>query len=649
MNRSIIFITKAPHHFETIQEVLEELGKDYPVFLGKSPEECLEIAREQVKLGTKIIISTAYLQRMFMQELNVIAVSVRRSGYSFVSILNQMLQHTDKVAIISRNEGYDYGLAAEEARVIWPEQVFTYYYSNEADAVEMLPKLKTAGFSDIICPSQLGSAAESIGLHSMYIPLPKKDIREAIEHSEYQLRVYEHQTKNALLIGKILNIISEGVLVLDCQGIVTECNDLACKVLRISRAELIGQTCDSGNLAKFGLRQHLASAEEVYGSIVEINGEMLIYDVHALLVDSKLSTMVVTFNRTSQIQEAEQRIRHSFSKTGNMATKTFASIVGGSPSLTRVMKQAKRYAQFDAAVLISAPSGCGKELFAQSIHNASPRANGPFVVINCAALPESVLESLLFGYESGAFTGASKDGRPGLFEQAHGGTVFLDEVSEMPLSIQSRFLRVLQEKEVSRIGSSKSIPVNIRVLSATNRNMWELIRSKAFREDLYHRISTLLLDIPGLDERPEDIPILAQYYVNNRAKELNLGAVRLEEAALNFLSQQKFSGNVRQLNNVLERALVLSDSKILTVEDIQGAIYPNRGIPSPACDPIPQMESISNLHEKQKLSERASIEKALRECGYNRTKTAGALGISTTTLWRKMKAFGISEQLGGDR
>lgn len=636
MKEPIIFITKAYHHYETIRDVLQKHALNYPVYYGKDSESCLEIARELVEKGAKVLISTDYLCKIFMQELNVSVISIRRSGYSFVSRVAEELKTTDKIAILSRIGGYSFGIAAEEARLVNPEQVYTYEYSNENEVPRVLKRLKASGFKSVICPSWVGPLVSDYGMKYAYILLPEPDILEAIQHAEFQLRVNQRQALSENLISNVLNLSSEGIAAIDENGNILDVNDYACSLLGVHRNDLLEKHYSQTVLVVFDRHGELSRHDEVQRSILTLHDQMLVYDIRAVMIDESLKAHLITFNSAQQIKETERSIRLKEMKKGSVAAATFTSIIGGSTAITQAVKRAKKYASVNSTVLITAPSGCGKELFAQSIHNASPRAKGPFVVINCAALPESVLESLLFGYEPDTFTGGKKEGKAGLFELAHGGTVFLDEVSEMPLNIQSRFLRVLQEREVVRIGGNRSIPIDIRVLAATNRNMPELIADGRFREDLYHRISTLLLEIPPLSQRREDIPLLAQFFIYRRASELNLPISGISPDALELLSSMEFTGNVRELNNILERAMVLASDGILQRLDIQNALPQSQEVHK-----HPLHSDSFSLKMNRLLSEKDSIISALSQCNGNRTKAAGMLGISTATLWRKMKALGL--------
>lgn len=288
--------------------------------------------------------------------------------------------------------------------------------------------------------------------------------------------------------------------------------------------------------------------------------------------------------------------------------------------------------------LIQGETGTGKELFAQSIHNASGRKDKPFVAVNCAALPENLLESELFGYVEGAFTGARKGGKTGLFELAHEGTIFLDEISEMSMSIQARFLRVIQEKEVVRLGDDKIIPVNIRVIGATNRDLLRQVEEMKFREDLYYRLCVLTLEIPPLRMRKEDIHNLVDYFLVGKSKELNIKTKGIDHDAMARLLLYDWPGNIRQLENLVERCVVLSRDKEISIEVMDEAIS---GIPQLGREADHQYVEHENDGKKGVLKqiEKDTIMNVLEETGGNKTLAAEKLGISVTTLWRKLKTM----------
>lgn len=286
---------------------------------------------------------------------------------------------------------------------------------------------------------------------------------------------------------------------------------------------------------------------------------------------SQVTGVVATFQEVSQLQKFEQSIRQKLYDKGLTAKFQLHQIIGESPALRKAKDLARTYAATDSTVMITGASGTGKELFAQSIHNLSSRCNAPFVAVNCAALPENLLESELFGYEEGAFSGAKKGGKIGLVELAHLGTLFLDEIGEMPLSLQTRILRMIQEKEVMRLGGDKIIPVNVRILVATNQDLTQLVATRKFREDLYYRLNVLPLHLPPLRERPEDISWLVEHFIQEFATKRSI-IKNISAEALEVLKEYPWFGNVRELANVVERLVLLSPCPELKRQHVEDVI-----------------------------------------------------------------------------
>ncbi|WP_346353074.1 sigma-54 interaction domain-containing protein [Azotosporobacter soli] len=306
---------------------------------------------------------------------------------------------------------------------------------------------------------------------------------------------------------------------------------------------------------------------------------------------------------------------------GYSALFTFDQIIGNSAKIKSVVKLAKAYSRNNENVLIVGESGTGKELFAQSIHNHSKRAGAPFIALNCANFPNDLIDSELFGYEEGAFTGASKKGKMGKFEAADGGTLFLDEIGEMPIHLQAKLLRVIETLSISRIGSSKPVHVDVKIIAATNRDLEERIREGHFRKDLYYRLKVLYLDIPPLRERESDIILLADHFVKKLRQKIHSDVMGLDETAKRLLVEHTWPGNVRELENVITRALVICEGEYITE-----AVLKLAGLQQPCkrlCAPV-QLDA-------------SQVQDVLQRLGGNKKKTAEALGISRPTLYKLLK------------
>jgi two-component system response regulator FlrC len=306
-------------------------------------------------------------------------------------------------------------------------------------------------------------------------------------------------------------------------------------------------------------------------------------------------------------------------------------IITQDPAFSQVLERALQIAPSAATVLIEAESGTGKELLARLIHSKSTRANGPFVAVNCAALPENLLESELFGFEKGAFTGAQAS-KPGKFELAHGGTLLLDEIGEMAPILQAKLLRVLQEKEVDRIGGKDPVRIDVRVIATTNRDLVSLVRSGEFREDLYYRLNVIRLSIPSLRHRRNDIPLLVDFFCRRYGREFGRPDTRCSSEALERLAQHSWPGNVRELENAIQRAVALCENSVIQTSDLC--------LTQPPSPPEPGLPAGTTVREM----ERQLISKTLQDTGGNRTQAARLLGISLRTLRNKLNEFGLQDR-----
>ena len=354
----------------------------------------------------------------------------------------------------------------------------------------------------------------------------------------------------------------------------------------------------------------------------ELSTHLPFYQKEACL-DVALTQLTDTLKKKERQLHARRALRQSDAREN-----VPAGLVASSPAMLRTLDLARRVAQVDSTVLITGESGAGKERIARFIHDESARTAGPFLAINCAAVPETLLESELFGHVRGAFTGASQD-RPGLFEAANGGTLLLDEIGDIPPAMQVKLLRVLQEREVRRVGENRSRSINVRVLAATNRDLLADVHGARFRQDLYYRLRVVEVVVPPLRERREDILPLARQLLAGAAKRFGKKAPTLAPDAAHLLLRYAWPGNVRELENALERAVALARSDRIDADDLPSEV----GAAPPAVDVTGEVRTLAEV-------ERDYIAAALRASGGNRAKAAARLGIGAATLYRKLKASG---------
>lgn len=360
----------------------------------------------------------------------------------------------------------------------------------------------------------------------------------------------------------VLNASTDGIMALDLNSNVIFKNNKIETYLgtdkKIREGDNIAEFIDNANILNF-----IKSYEDKGSDVFNINKRDVMINKSYLSDNKKVTGTVVSFNYVSEIQNKEKEIRKKLVNKGNVAKYDFSDVIGCSKSIKSVTEMTRKVAKTDLSVLILGENGTGKELYAQAIHRNSSRRDGPFVAVNFAALPESLAESELFGYEEGAFTGAKKGGKRGLFELAHLGTIFLDEIGDASLSIQASLLRVIQEKEVLRIGGTSPVPVDVRIIAATNRNLKEMIKLNQFRQDLYYRLNTITIKVPPLRERKEDIKYIIDYYMKN----LKVGK-KFTKEALDKLIEYDWPGNVRELENLIHYVAEIVDDDVIDVDDL---------------------------------------------------------------------------------
>ncbi len=429
----------------------------------------------------------------------------------------------------------------------------------------------------------------------------------------------------------VLDNVSDGIISIDANGKVTTINSLARTILNCHDRDLIGRRVDSIPALDHTLLACLDGKQvsRLRRSISTDKGHYKFFSSARPIVNGTGRIIGAV-----EIMKDMQEIKALVEEVGASENISFGAFVGETPSVTQAIAFARKIAPTPSIVSIRGASGTGKELFARAIH-AESRRKGPFIPVNCAAIPETLLESELFGYERGAFTGANRSGNAGLFEQARGGTLFLDEIADLPPGPQAKILRVIQDNRVRRIGGRSEIDVDVRIITATNRNLEDLVANGIFRQDLYYRINVLPIHLPPLKERSEDIPMLADHFLFQINCKLDSTLQRLSAEALNKLMDHDWPGNVRELKNVIERAAILCDTTEVGGESILFSF----DLASPAsglANPMHAPSSGQSLSDQLDTLERRIVAHALKSARSIR-QAAANLGVSHTTLRNKIK------------
>ncbi|WCF13348.1 sigma 54-interacting transcriptional regulator [Edwardsiella piscicida] len=397
-------------------------------------------------------------------------------------------------------------------------------------------------------------AAQRLGVNARLLTADEDAIHRALQQAILLAQAEDESRHKAAQLDTMLSTIAEALIVTDDQDRIIQVNPAALKILQCEVSEVMGLEIRS-LIPDSQTQDVLRSQQSQLGQVLEVKGETFVANRVPIISQGRSLGVVCTLSASRLIRHAEHRLREKERlRQGFVARYNIDDILTSSPKMQALKTLVLHYAATQANVLIQGESGTGKELFAQSIHRNSSRSHRPFVAINCAAIPENLLESELFGYVDGAFTGATRKGKAGLFELAHGGTLFLDEIGELPLNMQTKLLRVLQEKEIMRIGSNEVVPVDVRIITATNQDLQELIGERLFRNDLYYRLNTLHIQIPPLRSRDDDLCFLGRRFLQEMECSL---AEPQEKALLVALCRHPFNGNVRELRAIMERFSIL--------------------------------------------------------------------------------------------
>jgi len=465
-----------------------------------------------------------------------------------------------------------------------------------------------------------------------------KHFAETIEKEIISIKMVNKLNMGIAEINGIINSINRSIIILNKEQRIIYINSKAIKSLNInfSADKIINKRI--GSIIK-GFKAEDTNNKEVIGSWA-IGGKLIkvIYKVNYIILDNKNVSTIINFDTLDEII--------SIAMTYNSDEETtFENIIGRSQIMQDVIEKAKIAAKSDSTIFLHGTSGTGKELFARSIHNASYRKDGPFVAVNCAALPENLIESELFGYEKGSFTGASQKGKTGKFEQANNGTLFLDEIADLPLHLQAKLLRVLQDKKIDRIGGSAQINVNVRIISATHKNLEEMVRNNEFREDLFYRLNVIPLHLPSLKDREEDVLLCSEYIIKKLCLKMNKSPKRISKDVETMFMGYGWPGNVRELENVLEYAINFSFDDEITAENLPEyflANYAKKDNDEYINIESPEIDNLKSLGDITKEYEKKLIRKLISKYG-NTTETkrkiAEKLGMSITTLYRKLNDY----------
>ena len=591
-------------------------------------------------LNADVVIARGF-SALTMKQRGYICAELKVGGYDVIAAVLKARRMSPGLSHIAVIGAFNMIYGIESIRDAFPDMKLSTYPVNSEPLLADAIRQAISDGCDALVGNYTGvELAKKSGLPAVMIESGQEAINNAIDEAKSAAEIDLREKMRSAQMANIMNYSFQGILSTDQDGIITFANKYCYSILDSGHALLTGRS-----ILDFFPNLPL---EEVTRNGKKLLSELHIYASYHLMVNcvpapdnNGNSGCVLTFQDTSRIQADELQVRKKLRHSSFQAKYQFSNILHKSRIMDSVISDAMTYSYSDSNILIYGETGTGKELFAQSIHNSSPRKNHPFVAINCSALPENLLESELFGYVEGAFTGASKGGKMGFFELAHKGTIFLDEIGDVSPNLQSRLLRVLQEREVVRLGSDTVIPVDVRVISATNKNLKEEVANGRFRQDLLYRLDVLELNLPPLRNREQDALFLLSQLISYEHERTGCILTGLSEEGASLITQYPWPGNIREMRNFCQRLSILTPNPLATPADIlkvlpdaAAALTPNG--PKKTDRSTPGDAPVYSLYD-----EREEILKALYTFHNSRTKTAKFLGIDKSTLWRKMKKYHI--------
>jgi transcriptional regulator, propionate catabolism operon regulatory protein len=607
-------------------------------------DESLQLAKAlQREERTDVLISAGATGDYLRQQLDMPVVLMRNNGMDLLrAVADARARAANRRVVVLTYREIDADL--EDLLGVLKMDVEPATYSTLRQAERRVAEAKRAGCGAVVGSSMVTEIAEAAGLPG-FLAIGAQATRVALDDAIALHQTAQIQSDRRRWLDAVLRSLHDGMLALDHAGRVQSINGVMASLLGFDADAVLGRDISTLELPQ-EMRELLTGGREVRNQVLPLQRKQVVANVMPLPDFGEGPGVVLTVQETASVRQAERRIRSTERRTQAGARHRLDDIAGRSGPILRALSTATAYAQASATVLIVGESGTGKELFAQGIHNASARRLGPFVAVNCGAFPESLLESELFGHEEGAFTGSRRGGKAGLFEAAHRGTLFLDEIGDMPLTLQTRLLRVLQEREVTRLGSTEPTRIDVRVMAATHRDLAELVRTGRFRQDLFYRIAILPLHVPPLRDRIEDLAPIALRILGNMPNIAPKDAQAFLDSLRPGLLRHHWPGNVRELENVLERAVLLRDAGADAPIDADAlGLTPASDAKAPARpsidakDPAPHSgePAGTTLRKLGRSTEERHARRVLEACGGSMKQAAAALGISRSTLWRRLK------------
>ncbi|MBK5261444.1 MAG: sigma 54-interacting transcriptional regulator [Peptostreptococcaceae bacterium] len=629
-NKEIVLIAPYEDLYTKAQKLTKETPYSTIEVIQADLDEGLKIAKRKVTHGSKVIISRGGTYSLIKDFLDVSMVELKISTYDLMSSYPDLLKYKEPLAII----GYKNIISGFDLLFSCAKNTKEFEINHDTDVEALILQCKMEGIKVFAGDAVVARICKKLNLQCFIWMSSYNSIRSAFDVSLSILHAIKKEKELLNRYHSVVNHVHDGIIATDERNNIKILNNLAKKILNCRYDNIIGKNVDDVVLIT-GLSDKEKQEKFFIEKVCSLNGFKVSLSVLPVIVDGEKYGEIIVFQEVFKLQSLEQKIRRQLIGKGFVAKYLFSAILYKSDVMSKCLSIAQKFSMYDAPVLIEGETGVGKELFAQGIHNAGNRRDFPFVAVNCAALTPSLIESELFGYADGAFTGGIKGGKPGVFEMAHQGTLFLDEVGEIPLAMQGRLLRVIQEKEVVRIGGNEVIPLNVRLICATNCEIEKDVDAGNFRKDLFYRINTLNFTIPRLKERKSDIFLLANTFLHRFSQQYFKPLEGFDPEALSYIQSLQYEGNVRQLRGLIERAVILSEGKTVKIEDVNSICQKPKQNKNPLVQTVSKNNSLNTYLSLEEI-QCTYMREVYEACNHSVSKTCSILKVSRTTLWRKI-------------
>lgn len=636
----VALIAPYPEMASLAKTMIKEFDRSILIEVGDL-QQGLQKAKELLGQGAEVIISRGGTARLLKDHLNIPIVEIKVTAYDILRALQKVKKKDQKIGIVGFENVV---LGAEKLGDLLDLNLTVFPIQREEEVPALLQTADHQGIEIIIGDQIVFSQATSLGQRAILIESGRESLLQSF-HGAYEilsvvrseaLKAKQH-LDTVTQLKAVLNAVDDQLIILDSNDRIQSCNPAAMQMFHKKEAELVGSPLSlypTDPLKE--LKKRVIPHRNYLGYV---QGKHVLLDYVPIEADGERTGTLIVGRSITKLQQAERKIRHELYLKGHVTKYSFSDIVTENENFLAIINRAKSFSNSDSTVLIVGETGTGKEMFAQSIHHEKFGSERPFVAINCATLPEPLLESELFGYAPGAFTGARKEGKKGLFELAHGGTLLLDEISELPLNLQSRLLRVIEEREVQPIGDDRVIPIAVRIIATTNKDLLREVGENRFRGDLFYRLNVLQLNVSPLRERGKDPYILFRYFIlriNPKCPKRALFHKEIEK----LLCQYPWPGNVRELKNLVERLANLTENFSRPLKDLPKWLAEElQTSKATERQQVDLKENTLNL----KTIELEWIKKLNESYPFNKAELAKRLGISRTTLWKRLKSHHLTQ------